>query len=92
MYKFAAILALLLALPFAASAQSNLTTPATAASEQESGLTSYIETGGECMSGAESGKPESGTAATAGIVGRPCRTTGARCFEPMSDELLRAER
>ena len=50
------------------------------------------ETGGEWMSGAESGKPEARTAATAGIVGSPSRTTGARCFEPMSDELLIAER
>ena len=50
------------------------------------------ETGGEWMSGAASDKPESGTTATAGIEGSPCSTTGARCFEPMSDELLRADR
>ena len=51
MYKFAMILALLLALPLAAAAQSNLTTPTPAASEQESGLTSYIDFGGSSNAG-----------------------------------------
>ena len=51
MYKFAVILALLVALSFAASAQSNLTPPTPAASEQQSGLTSYIDFGGSSNAG-----------------------------------------
>ena len=50
------------------------------------------ETGGECMSGAESGEAESEIAAMFGSDLSPCKTTGARCFKPLSDEPLMADR
>jgi len=51
MYKFAVFLALLLSVPYTAFPQSNRTTPAPAASEQESGLLSYIDFGGSSNAG-----------------------------------------